>query len=316
MSDFQNTTSSSIIFLLTGVPGLEAFHTWISIPFCFLYITALSGNSLILFAIVTQPSLHEPMYYFLSMLSTTDLGLSVSTLVTMLGIFWFNARKIGFNACLSQMFFIQLFTVMESSVLLAMAFDRFVAISNPLRYASILTDLKIAQIGVAIITRGTLILTPMVLLLKRLSYCRSHVLHHSYCFHPDVMKLSCTDTRINSAVGLTALITTAGVDSVFIILSYILIIKTVLSIASPEERRKAFSTCISHIGAVAVFYIPLISLSFVHRFGKQAPPYVHTLIANAYLLIPPVMNPIIYSVKTKQIRRAVLKVLHPMAVKN
>ncbi|XP_055138705.1 olfactory receptor 51F2 [Symphalangus syndactylus] len=302
MSTLQNITSTSIIFLLTGVPGLEAFHTWISIPFCFLYVTALSGNSLILFAVVTQPSLHKPMYYFLSMLSTTDLSLSISTLVTMLGTFWFNVREISFNACLSQMFFIQLFTVMESSVLLAMAFDCFVAITNPLRYASVLTDLKIAQIGVAIITRGTITLTPMVLLLKRLSYCCNHVLHHSYCFHPDVMKLSCTDTRINSAVGLTALIATAGVDSVFLVLSYILIIKTVLSIASPEERKKAFSTCISHIGAVAVFYIPLISLSFVHRFGKQAPPYVHTLIANAYLLIPPVMNPIIYSVKTKQIR--------------
>lgn len=154
MSTFQNTTAMSIIFLLTDVSGLEVFHTWISIPFCFLYITNLSGNSLILFAIVTQPSLHEPMYYFLSMLPTTDLGLSISTLVTMLGIFWFDAREISFNACLSQMFFIQLYIVMESSVLLAMAFDRFVAISNPLRYASILTELKIAQIGIAIITRG------------------------------------------------------------------------------------------------------------------------------------------------------------------
>ncbi|XP_039704245.1 olfactory receptor 51F2-like [Pteropus medius] len=315
MSTFQNITSSSIVFLLTGVPGLEAFHTWISVLFCFLYITALSGNSLILFVIVTQPNLHEPMYYFLSMLSTTDLGLSISTLITMLGIFWFNAREISFNACLSQMFFIQLFTVMESSVLLAMAFDRFVAISNPLRYTSVLTDLKIAQIGAAIITRGTVIQIPILVLLKRLSFCHSHVLHHSYCFHPDVMKLSCTDTRINSALGLTALITTAGVDSIFIILSYLLIIKTVLSIASPEERKKAFSTCISHVGAVAVFYIPLISLSFVHRFGKRAPPYVHTLIANAYLLLPPVMNPVIYSVKTKQIRRAVLKVLHSSAAK-
>ena len=310
MSNLQNTTSSSIIFLLTGVPGLEAFHTWISIPFCFLYATALSGNSLVLFAIVTQPSLHEPMYYFLSMLSTTDLGLSVSTLVTMLGIFWFNAREISFNACLSQMFFIKLFTVMESSVLLAMAFDRFVAISDPLRYAIILTDSRITQIGVAIVIRGTLTLTPMVALLTRLSYCHSHVLHHSYCFHPDVMKLSCTDTRINNVVGLTAMISTVGVDSMLIPFSYVLIIKTILSIASPEERKKAFSTCISHIGAVAIFYVPLISLSFVHRFGKWAPPYVHTMIANTYLLIPPVMNPIIYSVKTKQIRRAVIKILH------
>ncbi|EDL16630.1 mCG56356 [Mus musculus] len=170
MSTLENTTASSIIFLLTGMPGLEAFHTWISIPFCFLYATALSGNSLILFAIITQPSLHEPTYYFLSMLSTTDLGLSISTLATMLGIFWLNAREISFNACLSQMFFIQLFTVMESSVLLAMAFDRYVAISNPLRYASVLTDVKIVVIGVAIITRGTLIQTPLAVLLKRLSF--------------------------------------------------------------------------------------------------------------------------------------------------
>ncbi|XP_051005444.1 olfactory receptor 51F2-like [Acomys russatus] len=310
MSTLQNSTTSSVIFLPTGVSGMEAFHTWISIPFCCLYATALSGNSLILFAIVTQPSLHEPMYYFLSMLSTTDVGLSISTLATMMGIFWFNVREISFNACLSQMFFIQLFTVMESSVLLTMAFDRYVAISNPLRYATILTDSRIAQIGVAIVTRGTVMLTPMVALLKRLSYCSSHMLHHSYCFHPDVMKLSRTDTRINSAVGLTALISTAGVDSVPILLFYVLIIRTVLSIAFPEERKKAFSTCISHLGAVAVFYFPLISLSFVHRFGKRAPPYVHTLIANAYLLIPPAMNLIIYSVKTKQICKAVWKVLH------
>uniref|UniRef100_A0A8C9LN84 Olfactory receptor family 51 subfamily C member 1 pseudogene n=1 Tax=Piliocolobus tephrosceles TaxID=591936 RepID=A0A8C9LN84_9PRIM len=302
-------TSTSIIFLLTGVPGMEAFHTWISIPFCFLYVTALLGNSLILFAIITQPSLHEPMYCFLSMLSTNGLGLSISTLVTMLGIFWFNVREISFNACLSQMFFIKSITVMESSVLLYMAFDRFMAISNPLRYAIILTDSRIAQIGVANVIRGILMLTPMVALLIRLSYCYSHVLHHSYCYHPDVMKLSCTDTRIKSAVGLTAMFSTVGVDSVIILLSYVLIIRTVLSIASPEERKKIFGT-VSHIVAVAIYYIPLISLSFVHRFGKQAPAYVHTMIANTYLLIPPVMNPIIYNVKIKQICRAVIKILH------
>lgn len=307
MPIFHNTTLPT--FLLTGVPGLEWAHAWISIPFCCLYLTALSGNTLILFIVLTEPSLHEPMYYFLSMLSTTDIGLCLSTLATVLRIFWVNAREISFNACVSQMFFIHLFTFMESSVLLAMAFDRFVAISHPLRYATVLTHTRIAQIGLAVVTRGTVILTPLVLLLKRLSFCRSRVLHHSYCFHPDVMKLSCSDTKVNSAFGLTAIISTAGVDSVFILLSYALIIRSVLNIASPEERKKAFSTCVSHITAVAIFYIPLISLSFVHRFGKEAPSYVPTLIANMYLLIPPVMNPIIYSVKTKQIQKAMLKLV-------
>ncbi|XP_004434187.1 PREDICTED: olfactory receptor 51F2-like [Ceratotherium simum simum] len=311
MSSFPNITSSSLIFFLMGVPGLEAAHTWISIPLCCLYITALSGNGIVLFVIITESSLHAPMYYFLSMLSATDLGLCISTLVTMLGIFWFNARQISFHACVAQTFFIQLFTVMESSVLLAMAFDRFVAICKPLRYATILTDSRILKVWFAILIKGTAILTPLVLLLKRLSFCQSHVLHHSYCFHPDMIQLSCTDNKINSVLGLTALIVTAGVDSIFILLSYILIIKTILNIASPEEQHKAFSTCVSHIGAVAIFYIPLISLCFVHRFGKKALPYVHTLMASVYLLIPPVMNPIIYSVKTKQIRRSIKKVLFP-----
>lgn len=248
------------------------------------------------------------MYYFLSMLSFTDLGLCFSTLVTMLGIFWFNAREISFDACIGQMFFIHGFTFMESSVLLAMAFDRFTAICNPLRYATILTNSRIIKVGFAIVIRGTTALVPLLLLLKRLSFCHGHVLHHSYCFHPDVMTLSCTDTKINSAFGLAIVISTAGLDSVFILLSYVLIIHSVLNMASPEERKKVFGTCVSHISAVAIFYIPMISLSLVHRFGKQAPPLVHTLIANVYLLIPPVMNPIIYSVKTKQIRKAVLKI--------
>ncbi|XP_054436524.1 olfactory receptor 51F2-like isoform X1 [Pteronotus mesoamericanus] len=308
MSSFNQSIFHPAVFFLTGIPGFETYHAWISIPFSCLYAIAISGNGMILFVIITESNLHEPMYYFLSMLSFTDLGLCLSTLVTMLGIFWFNAQEINFNACISQMFFIHGFTFMESSVLLAMAFDRFTAISNPLRYATILTNSRIIKVGFVIIIRGTTALVPLLLLLKRLSFCHSHVLHHSYCFHPDVMKLSCTDTKINSAFGLAIVISTAGLDSVLILLSYVLIIHSVLSIASPEERKKAFGTCISHISAVAIFYIPMISLSLVHRFGEHAPPIVHTLIANVYLLIPPVMNPIIYSVKTKQIRKAVIKI--------
>ncbi|XP_072472794.1 olfactory receptor OR51C1-like [Notamacropus eugenii] len=314
MAPFNNTMFYPQSFFLTGIPGLESFHVWLSIPFCCLYAIALSGNSMILFVIITEPSLHEPMYYFLSMLSFTDLGLCLSTLITILGLFWFNAREINFDACIGQMFFIHGFTFMESSVLLAMAFDRFVAICNPLRYTTILTNSRIAKVGMVIVIRGTAALVPLLLLLKRLSFCHSHVLHHSYCFHPDVMKLSCSDTKVNSVFGLVIVISTAGVDSVFILLSYVLIIHSILSIASPEERKKAFSTCISHISAVIIFYIPMISLSLVHRFGKHAPPYVHTLIANIYLLIPPVMNPIIYSVKTKQIRRVILKILLPQRI--
>ncbi|XP_043852588.1 olfactory receptor 51F2-like [Dromiciops gliroides] len=307
MSAFNNTSSQPLIFLLTGIPGLGASQIWISIPICLLYVIALSGNSMILFVVIREQSLHEPMYYFLSMLSATDLGLTICTLSTTLGVFWFNNREINLDACIIQMFFLHGLTFMESGVLLAMAFDRFVAICAPLHYATILTNTKIAQIGVAMVVRDVAIMTPVVLLLKRLSFCKSKVLSHSYCYHVDVIKLSCNDNRVNSIMGLFALFSTTGIDCPCILISYVMIIRSVLNIASPEERHKAFNTCVSHISAVAIFYIPLVSLSLVHRYGRKAPPFIHTMMANVFLLIPPVLNPIIYSVKTKQIRRAIIK---------
>uniref|UniRef100_A0A8C0E0P9 G-protein coupled receptors family 1 profile domain-containing protein n=1 Tax=Balaenoptera musculus TaxID=9771 RepID=A0A8C0E0P9_BALMU len=266
------------VFFLTGIPGFETYHAWISNLFCCLFAIAISGNGMILFVISTELSLHEPMYYFLSMLSFTDLGLCLPTLVTMVGIFWFNAREISFDVCIGHMFFIHGFTLMESLLLLAMAFDRYTAICNPLRYDTILTNSRIIKVGFAIVIRVT-----------------TSCFHHPYCFHPDVTKLSCTDTEIISAFGLAIVISTGALDSVLILLSYVLIIHSMLSIASPEEWKKAFGTCVSHISAVAIFYIPMMSLSLVPRFGKHAPPLLHTLIANICL------------VKTMQICKAMLK---------
>ncbi|XP_029770612.1 olfactory receptor 51F1-like [Suricata suricatta] len=305
----SNLTSKFPTFLLTGIPGLESVHVWISIPFCCLYVIALSGNSMILFVIITQQSLHEPMYYFLSMLSAADLGLTISTMSTTLSILWFDAMEINLDSCITQMFFLHGFAVIESGVLVAMAFDRYVAICDPLRYTTTLTNSRITQMGLLMIIRTVVLIVPLLLLLKHLYFCRENVLSHSYCYHPDVIKLACSDTRANSICGLIDLILTTGVDIPCIVLSYILIIHSVLSIASPEERHKVFSTCVSHIGAVAIFYIPMMSLSLVHRYGTSAPKVVHSMMANIYLLLPPVLNPIIYGVKTKQIRKAILNLL-------
>ncbi|XP_075404741.1 olfactory receptor 51F1-like [Tenrec ecaudatus] len=309
MEILNNLTSPFPTFLLTGIPGLESVQAWFSIPFCCLYVIALLGNSMILFVIITQKSLHEPMYYFLSMLSATDLGLTVSTMSTTLSILWFDANQISLDNCIIQMFFLHGFTLMETGVLVAMAFDRYVAICNPLRYTTILTNLRIIQMNLFITTRMVVIIVPLLLLLKRLSFCRANALSHSYCYHPDVIKLACSDTRPNSICGLIGLILTTGIDTPCITLSYLMIIRSVLGIASSEGRHKAFSTCVSHIGAVAIFYIPMVSLSLVHRYGRSAPKAAHSMMANIYLILPPVLNPIIYSVKTKQIRKAILHLL-------
>ncbi|XP_006151774.1 olfactory receptor 51Q1-like [Tupaia chinensis] len=308
----SSTNSSEIpfYFILMGIPpGFEVFHTWISIPFCCFYTVSIMGNTTILAVIRAEPSLHEPMYLFLSMLALTDLGLTLTTLPTVLGILCFNTSQISFEACFTQIFFIHAFSFMESSVLLAMSFDRYVAICRPLHYASILTNQVIRRIGLAIICRCVLAVLPPLFLLKRLPFCGSHNLSHSYCLHQDMIHLVCADTTINNWYGFFLILFIVVLDPLLILLSYGLILRSVLRIGSHVERLRALNNCMSHILAVLVLYVPMVGVSMTHRFAKHAPLIVHVIMANIYLLAPPVTNPIIYSVKTKQIRQGIFHLL-------
>ncbi|KAF5918639.1 hypothetical protein HPG69_005673, partial [Diceros bicornis minor] len=154
MDILSNLTSKLPTFLLTGIPGLESVRAWISIPFCCLYAIALSGNSMILLFVITQQTLHEPI-------------------------------EISLDTCIVQMFFLHGFTFMESGVLVVMAFDRYVAICDPLRYTTILTNSRIIQMGLLMIIRTVILIVPLLLLLKPLNFCRVNVLSHSCCYHPD-----------------------------------------------------------------------------------------------------------------------------------
>ncbi|XP_047735193.1 olfactory receptor 51L1-like [Prionailurus viverrinus] len=304
---WNNNNTMEPIFILRGFHGLECVYSWISVPFCLAYLVAFIGNVTILSVIWIESSLHQPMYYFLSILALTDLGMSMSTLPTMLAVLWLDAREIQASACYAQLFFIHTFTFLESSVLLAMAFDRFVAICRPLHYTTILNNSVVGKIGLACLLRSMGVVLPTPLLLRHYHYCHDNALSHTFCLHQDILKLSCSDARISSVYGLCVVITTLGVDSVCILLSYILILNAVLGIASHEERRKALNTCISHICVVLIFFVPVIGVSIVHRFGKHLSPRIHIIMADIYLLFPPVLNPIVYSIKTKQIRLRILR---------
>ncbi|XP_067395448.1 olfactory receptor 51G2-like [Emydura macquarii macquarii] len=308
MSAVNDTKFQPAVFLLSGIPGQEKFHVWISIPFCLIYIISILGNSVILFIIKIDPKLHEPMYIFLSMLAVTDIGISLSTLPTVLSIFWFNSREISFDACFAQLFFIHWFTLTESSVLLSMAFDRFVAICNPLRYDSILTAPRIAKMALVSLLRGVALIFPLPILLKQYQYCHANVLSHSYCLNQEVMKMACSDISAHSIYSFFGKLASLGLDILLILLSYVMILKAVLSITSNAERLKALNTCVSHICVVLLFYMLSISLSVIHRFMKSSSPLVQTVMGNVYLLVPPLMNPIVYSVKTKAIRVRIIRV--------
>ncbi|XP_050777428.1 olfactory receptor 51G2-like [Gopherus flavomarginatus] len=272
MSAVNDTKFTPAVFLLTGIPGQEDIHLWFSVLFCFMYAISIVGNSVILFIKKTDPILHEPMYIFLSMLAITDLGLLIATMPTILGLFLFNSREISLDACFAQMFFIHSLQIIESSLLLLMAFDCFLAICNMLRYASILILPRIAKMGLVFVLRAVAVIFQLPFLLKRFRFFSANILSHSYCLHQDVMKLVCSDITVNNIYGLFLTVITVGLDSLFIFLFYVMILKAVLSITSPTTCFRALNTCLSHLCAVLLLCMPEFSLSVMHRFWKSSSP--------------------------------------------
>ena len=219
----------------------------------------------------------------------------------MLGIFWFNAHEINFGSCMAQIFLIHAFTGIEAGVLVAMAFDYYMAICAPLHYTTILTSRVLMSITLYIVIFTVLLTLPMIYLIYHLPFCQAHaIIPHSYCEHMGIAKLSCGNTHVNGIYGLFV-VSVFLLNSVPIGMSYVYILRVVFCLPSQDAQLKALSTCASHITVLCIFYIPSLFSFLSHRFGHNIPHYIHILVANLYLVIPPLLNPIIYGMRTKQI---------------
>ena len=213
MAALNYTGVSHVVFHLLGIPGLEDQHVWISIPFFVSYVTALLGNSLLIFIILTKHSLHEPMYLFLGMLAGAEIVLSTCIVPQALAIFWFHAGEISLDRCITQVFFLSSAFIYGSGILLVMAFDRYIAICCPLRYTTVLTRTLIGKIGVTLNLRSCAIF-PVIFLLKRLTLCKSNILPNTACKHIVLAHLSCDDIRVNIWYGFLVLMSTLVIDVV------------------------------------------------------------------------------------------------------
>uniref|UniRef100_A0A8C5T6Y2 G-protein coupled receptors family 1 profile domain-containing protein n=1 Tax=Malurus cyaneus samueli TaxID=2593467 RepID=A0A8C5T6Y2_9PASS len=283
MLPFNLTTFTPATFILSGIPGMEQLHVWLSIPFCSMYLAVLLGNGVLLFTVWTERSLHQPMYLCLCMLAIADLALSTTVVPKMLALFWFRAREISLGACLTQMFFPHFTCSVELVILVAVAFDRFVAICFPLRCGSVLTLSAVAKARLVALLRSCCIIFPCIFLLRQLLFCG-----HSCCEHMAIARLACADISISFWNG-------------FILLA-------LFRLPSRAVCHKAFHPCSSHVCVLFLFYTPAAFTALTLCFGGSVPREVHILLINLYVLLPPLLNPIVYRARTQQIRDKVGKV--------
>ncbi|XP_007527615.1 olfactory receptor 52I2-like [Erinaceus europaeus] len=300
---YNHTPITHDTFFLVGIPGLPSSHVWLAVSLTAMYTIVLLGNTLILTVIWRDSTLREPMYCFLCVLASVDIAMASSVVPKMVGIFCSGDSSIGFKACLTQMYFVHAATAVETGLLLAMAFDRYVAICKPLHYQTILTPQVMLGMCVAITVRAVLFMTPLSWMVSQLPFCDSNVILHSYCEHIAVAKLACADPMPSSLYSLIGSSIIVGSDVAFIAASYSLILQAVFRLSSKNAQLKALSTCGSHVGVMALYYLPGMASIYVAWLGKDTVPlHTQVLLADLYLVIPPTLNPIIYGLRTRQIR--------------
>ncbi|XP_037695675.1 olfactory receptor 52I2-like [Choloepus didactylus] len=299
---YNHTMETPDTFFLVGIPGLQPSHLWLPISLSAMYTVALLGNTLIVTVIWLDSTLQEPMYYFLCVLSAVDIIMASSVVPKMVSIFCSGDSSISFNACFTQMFFVHAATAVETGLLLAMAFDRYVAICKPLHYKRMLTPHVVLGMSVAIIIRAIIFMTPLSWMVSHLPFCDSNLVLHSYCEHIAVAKLACGNPMPSSLYSLIGSSIIVGSDMAFIGASYKLILQAAFSLSSKNARLKALSTCGSHMGVLALYYLPGMASIYAAWLGQDMVPlHTQVLLADLYLIIPPTLNPIIYGLKTKQI---------------
>ncbi|KAL6066114.1 hypothetical protein STEG23_017596 [Scotinomys teguina] len=295
-------------FLLMGLPITPEDQQLFYALFLAMYLTTVLGNIIIIILILLDSHLHTPMYLFLSNLSFSDLCFSSVTMPKMLQNMQSQDPSIPYADCLAQMYFLTVFGNMESFLLVVMAYDLYVAICFPLHYTIIMSP-KLC-VSLVVLSWVLTIFHAMLhtLLMARLSFCKDNVISHTFCDMSALLKLSCSDTHINELVifimgGLVIVI-----PFLLIVVSYARIISSILKVPSIRGIHKVFSTCGSHLSVVSLFYGTIIGLYLVPSVNNST--VKETAMAVMYTVVTPMLNPFIYSLRNRDIKGALARVLY------
>lgn len=315
----MSETNKSFIteFVIVGFPGLDPhYYGMVSALLFIVYLAILAGNTAFLVVFATEQGLHKPMYFIILNLVLSDILFSTTTLPKIIAKYWFKAGTISFTGCFVQMFFVHYFGSANSFILLIMSIDRYVAICFPLRYPVIIKNSNVLILSITawlVASTGCLM---TVIRAYPLPYCSSNTIIHCFCDHISITTLACTDRTPYAIPALISAMVVLLVPLAFIIFSYLSIIVAVLRISSTKARVKTFSTCSGQLTIIALYYIPRI---FVYMsssvFGIKFNTDLRLTIILLYSLSPPMLNPLIYFLRTEEIKKILITRLSRLKIR-
>ncbi|XP_072489072.1 olfactory receptor 5M5-like [Notamacropus eugenii] len=294
-------------FILLGLSSQPEIQVYLFLLFLMIYLMILLGNLLIVFLIVVNTFLHTPMYFFLTNLSIIEVCYTTCVFPQMLRHFFAERKSISYFCCIIQVYSFLSFGIAECYILSVMAYDRYIAIRDPLTYSVTMNK----GVCVTLVTGSWIggFVASMVATVAtfQLSFCQDNVINHFLCEMPALFRLSCTDTSQVELISQILCVFTLLCPITFITFSYIHIINTVLRIRSAQGRSKAFSTCSSHLLVVILFFVTVMSLYM--RPTSLYSPEKDKIITVFYVAFTPTLNPLIYSLRNKEVKIALTKLL-------
>ncbi|XP_006861812.1 PREDICTED: olfactory receptor 6K6-like [Chrysochloris asiatica] len=289
-------------FFFSIFPQMHEGGLLFFIPLLFIYAFIIIGNLMIFIVIQLDMALHTPMYFFISVLSFLEIWYTTTTIPKMLSNLVSEQKTISLAGCLLQMYFFHSLGITEGCILTSMAIDRYIAICNPLRYPTIMTPKLCIQLTAGSCLCGFFIVLPEIVWIATLPFCGSNQIQQIFCDFTPVLRLACTDT---SLVVIVDAIHAAEILASFLViaLSYIRIIVVIMGMPSAEGRHKAFSTCGAHL-AVFLLFFGSVAVMYL-RFSATYSVFWDTVIAVTFVVLAPFLNPLIYSLRNKDMKDAI-----------
>ncbi|XP_065421296.1 olfactory receptor 6B1 [Chrysemys picta bellii] len=295
-------------FILMGFPTVPELQVLLFMGFLVAYLLTLLENVVIITLIKTNDNLHKPMYFFLSNLSFLEAWYITVTVPKLLVNFLLESKSISFVGCMTQLYFFSSLICTECVLLAVMAYDRYVAICNPLRYPVMMTHQLCLQLAVGSWLVGFLASMLKVIFISQLSFCGSNVINHFFCDISPLLNMACTDMTVAEIVDFILALFILLVPLSITIVSYVCIIGSILRIPTAQGKRKAFSTCASHLTVVVIFFSATL---FMYARPKRIHPFdLNKLVSVVYTIVTPMLNPFIYCLRNQEVKGALRRAFY------